>query len=129
MYKEYQSVFQSIQIKHNEQQNSITADNGNDEKKYNIKNILQTIYTLKQTSRKNNIMREAKEIFYDPEFFGKLDTNNYLLGCNNCVIDFKQKTHRKGQYDDYISKTTNLNYLPLSHYQKRCPKIIEDIRG
>jgi P4 family phage/plasmid primase-like protien len=128
MYKEYQSVFQSIQMKHNEQQNSITADNGNDDKKYNIKNILQTIYTLKQTSRKNNIMREAKEIFYDPEFFGKLDKNNYLLGCNNCVIDFKAKSHRKGQYDDYISKTTNLNYLPLSHYEKRCPNIIEDIK-
>ena len=89
MYKEYQSVFQSIQIKHNEQQNAITADNENDEKKYNIKNIFKTIYTLKQTSRKT-ILCEAKEIFYDPEFFA-IDTNNYLLGCNNCVIDFKQK--------------------------------------
>ena len=42
----------------------------------------------------------------------KLDTNCFLLGCNNCVIDFKAKTHRKGSHDDYISKSTNINYLP-----------------
>tara|TARA_Y100000591_G_scaffold331024_1_gene363658 strand:- start:9430 stop:11043 length:1614 start_codon:yes stop_codon:yes gene_type:complete len=69
---------------------------------------------LKTTSWKNNIMKEAKELFYDKNFMNKLDNNPYLLCFNNYVIDFKNKIHRKGQPDDYISKSTNIDYIPLS---------------
>ena len=68
---------------------------------------------LKTTSWKNNIMREAKELFYDKNFMNKLDNNPYLMCFNNYVIDFKNKIHRKGQPDDYISKSTNIDYIPL----------------
>ena len=44
----------------------------------------------------------------------KLDSNPYLLCFNNFVIDFKNKIHRKGQPDDYISKSTNIDYCPLN---------------
>ena len=37
----------------------------------------------------------------------KMDKNPYLLCFNNYVIDFKNKIHRAGQPDDYISKCTN----------------------
>ena len=67
---------------------------------------------LKKTTWKNNIMREAKELFYDKDFYNKLDQNPYLLCFNNYVIDFKNKTHRIGQPDDYISKSTNIDYYP-----------------
>ena len=67
---------------------------------------------LKTTSWKNNIMKEAKELFYDKEFMNKLDSDPYLLGFNNYVIDFKSKTFRKGKPDDYISKCTNVDYIP-----------------
>ena len=69
---------------------------------------------LKTTSWKNNIMKEAKELFYDKTFMNKLDSNPYLLCFNNCVIDFKNKISRKGQPDDYISKSTNIDYVPIS---------------
>lgn len=68
---------------------------------------------LKKTCWKNNIMREAKELFYDKDFYNKLDNNAYLLCFNNYVIDFRAKTHRPGQPDDYISKSTNIDYIPL----------------
>lgn len=68
---------------------------------------------LKTTSWKNNIMREAKEIFHDDTFVEKLDSNPYLFAFNNYVIDFKNKTHRKGKPDDYISKTSNIDYIPF----------------
>ena len=58
------------------------------------------------------------EIFYDNNFYDKLDTNAYLLGCNNCVIDVLNKIHRKGKHDDYISKSTNIDYKPLQYYEK-----------
>lgn len=68
---------------------------------------------LKKTTWKNNIMREAKELFYNAEFINKMDQNPYLLCFNNYVIDFKTKMCRKGQPDDYISKSTNIDYVPL----------------
>lgn len=70
---------------------------------------------LKTTSWKNNIMKEAKELFYDKTFINKLDSNPYLLCFNNYVVDFKNKIYRKGQPDDYISKSTNIEYIPLSN--------------
>lgn len=69
---------------------------------------------LKKTTWKNNIMREARELFYDQHFIQKLDQNPYLLCFSNCVVDFKEKLHRAGRPDDYISKCTNIDYIPLS---------------
>tara|TARA_B100000902_G_scaffold307200_1_gene296049 strand:+ start:1519 stop:4302 length:2784 start_codon:yes stop_codon:yes gene_type:complete len=69
---------------------------------------------LKTTSWKNNIMKEAKELFYDKTFMNKLDSNPYLLCFNNCVVDFKNNISRKGQPDDYISKSTNIDYIPIN---------------
>ena len=66
---------------------------------------------LKKTNWKNNIMREARELFYDKDFINKLDNNPYLLCFQNYVIDFKEKIYRKGQPDDYISKSTNIEYI------------------
>lgn len=69
---------------------------------------------LKKTQSKQNIMREACELFYDKEFLSKLDRNPYLLCFNNGVVDFKQRIHRKGQPDDFISKCTNNDYIPYN---------------
>ena len=67
---------------------------------------------LKTTSWKNNIMKEAKELFYDKEFINKVDSNPYLLGFNNYVVDFKNKIYRKGLPEDFITKSTNIDYIP-----------------
>ena len=94
----------------------ITKKENNDENTENLKTrslkLGDICILLKTTSWKNNIMREAKELFYDKEFMNKLDSNVYLLCFNNYVIDFKSKTHRKGKPDDYISKSTNIDYIP-----------------
>jgi hypothetical protein len=44
-----------------------------------ILKFVKTAALLKKTSSKNTIMKEAKEIFYDKEFYSKLNTNNYLI--------------------------------------------------
>ena len=89
--------------------------------------MLATCKSLKKTTTKQNIMREARELFYDRDFMSKIDNNVYLLGCNNCVIDFKEKIHRNGKHDDYISKSTGINYIPLSYYQEHKSHIINEI--
>ena len=86
-----------------------------DYKTYNtrVRKLTDIGLFLKKTTWKNNIMREARELFYDQHFIQKLDQNPYLLCFNNCVVDFKEKTHRAGRPDDYISKCTNIDYIPL----------------
>jgi P4 family phage/plasmid primase-like protien len=79
---------------------------------------------LKRTMHKNNIMREARDIFYDPKFIDKLDTNTRLLGCVNGVVDFNEKSFRVGRPEDYISKNTNINYRALDR-AKSCVQIEE----
>ena len=103
-------------------------DNDFSEYKKKMNEMYSTCKLLKKTATKNNVMREAKELYYDGEFMNKLDKNSYLLGCNNFVIDFNEKTHRKGRHDDYISKSTGLNYIPLHVYKEKEPHLIDQVK-
>ena len=80
--------------------------------KKQIKIICDIKNKLKKTNDKNNIMREAAEILYDSEFIKNMDTNKYLMCFNNGVVDFKNKIFRDGYPEDYITKTTKINYVP-----------------
>lgn len=82
----------------------------------------------KSRSKKGQIMKEASDIFYDIDFYKHLDSNPLLLGCKNYVIDFKEKNHRIGKFDDYISLSTNIDYHPLDYYEKTSPLIIVEIK-
>ena len=77
-----------------------------------IKYITELSQKLKRTTDKNNIMREAAEIFYDKLFISNMDTNKYLLCFSNGVIDFEKKIFRDGYPQDYITKSTNIPYIP-----------------
>ena len=80
--------------------------------KWKVVRLTEVLPTLKKTIWKNNIMREAKELFYDKEFYTNLDQNPYLLCFKNGVIDFKAKAFRRGLPEDYISFCTNIEYYP-----------------
>lgn len=80
---------------------------------------------LMSTGDKKNIMTEAKELFHDSQFMEKLDTNPYLLCFENGVVDFKDKVFRKGLPEDYISKSTNLDYKPID--RKKDATVIAEI--
>jgi len=83
-------------------------------KRNSVHKCSSIINKLGRTNDKKNIMTEAKELFYDPHFIEKLDTNPYLLCFNNGVIDFKTKEFRKGLPEDCISMTTKIHYIPIS---------------
>ena len=104
-------------------------DSKNDKHRNRSNNLGEICVVLKTTSWKNNIMKEAKELFYDKTFMNKLDSNPYLMCFNNCVVDFKNKICRKGQPDDYISKSTNIDYIPMKELQARGNgETIDDIK-
>ena len=77
--------------------------------------VIRIIQRLGQTSDKKNIMQEARDLFEDTEFYNRLDSDPYLLGCKNGVVDFKEKIFRKGRPEDYITKCTNVDYYPINH--------------
>ena len=76
--------------------------------------ILDICTRLGNTPDKQNIMTEARELFYDGSFLKKLDMNPYLMCFSNGVIDFKEKRFRNGYPEDNLSKCTNIDYIPLN---------------
>ena len=80
--------------------------------KKKVLHVSQLQIRLKKTNDKNNIIKEAGTLFYDKTFNEMKDTNVYLLGFTNGVIDFKNKVFREGYPQDYITKTTNIEYIP-----------------
>ena len=85
------------------------------------------IVHLSSTSHKDHILKEARELFYDADikFMDLLDSNPKLMCFKNGVIDFQEKTFRRGRAEDYLEKSTNINYVPLD--RKRDAKIIAEI--
>lgn len=85
---------------------------------------------LKRTSYKQNIMKEASEIFSvnDPEFINRLDTNRNLLCFTNGVFDFEQKCFRDGKPEDYLSLSTNIPYKKINHNNPEHIQIISEIK-
>jgi len=110
-------------------QTSNSSQSTNDEGRNRSSRLANVAQLLKRTNWKNNIMREARETFYDSTFYENLDANPHLLCFNNYVIDFKENKpenrYRRGRPDDYISKSTNIDYIDYS-VLKSAHKDIED---
>ena len=65
---------------------------------------------LKQTSFKDNIMKECREQFYVERFEEKLDSRCYLVGFENGIYDLDAEEFRDGRPEDYVSFSTNTHY-------------------
>ncbi|MAO82826.1 MAG: hypothetical protein CMH50_02945, partial [Myxococcales bacterium] len=92
-----------------------------------INNCINIIDRCKKTSTKDSIMREAREIFYQRNFIQKLDQNPLLLGFDNGVIDFETKEFRKGKPSDFISLSTNRNYVPIDRNNDEHNDVLKQI--
>jgi P4 family phage/plasmid primase-like protien len=89
-----------------------------EEKKVNsrARRILSIMQRLTRTTDKQHIMKEAQELFHDPDFLDKLDMNPYLLCFSNGVFDFKEKAFRNGRPEDHLSMCTNIDYVQLDPF-------------
>ena len=105
-------------------QNYETNEEAHEKIQKKMKKIAEVSVRLKKTNDKNNIMREAMELFYDKEFIINMDQNKYLLCFSNGVIDFKNKMFRQGYPQDYITKSTKIPYVP---YDEKRPSEMKDI--
>ena len=94
-----------------ESQQYESTDENHEKIQRKIKKISEICVKLKKTNDKNNIMREAMEIFFDKDFTKNIDSNPYLMCFSNGVFDFKNKEFRQGYPQDYITKSTNVPYV------------------
>jgi len=112
-------------------ENELTEYAENDERREFLKKkvglIQQIKITLKKTTPKDHIMREAAEIFYDGNFVKSMDANPYLLCFNTGVVDFTTKTFRDGLPDDYITKTTRIDYIAYDESNPEWKKSSEEL--
>ena len=90
-----------------------------------LKKLSAITNSLKTTNFKNNIMKECSELFYDRQFLNKLDENRYLLGFDNGVYDLKTGEFRDGQPDDYISISTENDYIEFDENNPYVDDIFE----
>ena len=88
-----------------------------------LKQINKLISNLKSSPFKNNVMKEAQEVFYDPEFKDLLDINPYLIAFKNGVLDLKTNNFRRGLPEDYLSKCLPINYTKYSDDSKEVQEV------
>jgi P4 family phage/plasmid primase-like protien len=74
---------------------------------------------LHKMSYKREIISELLHLYYDGTFAEKLDENRYLIGFDNGVYDLKKKVFRNGRPEDYISFSTNCNYINYDESDKQ----------
>lgn len=86
--------------------------------------FVELTYQLKTTSFKDNIMKEAKELFFDGKFVDKLDTNLNLIGFENGIYDLDAHELRDGKPEDYVSLSTKIEYIPKEQWD---PEIVNQI--
>lgn len=84
--------------------------------------IQKIISQLMNISFKEKVMKECKNLFYDPDFEKKLDEKYDLIGFDNGIYDLENNEFREGRPDDYISKTTGNDY---THFNQNNPYSIK----
>jgi len=90
-----------------------------------IARTLEICAILKRAPKKENIMREACDLFYVKNFVSLLDSKDHIICFNNGVFDFEEKVFRPGRHDDYTSKSTKIDYVPID--QQRDGAILAEI--
>lgn len=90
----------------------------------NIEGCRDLATKLKTKSFKDNILSEAKELFYDNEFEDKLNENHHLVGFENGVVDLDKHIFREGRPDDFITFSTKTKYLEFYMKSKEYKEIM-----
>lgn len=92
------------------------------ENKEKMDRCMKLAYQVKDNGFKTGVLKECSRMFYDNEFEKKRDANCDLIGFENGVFDIKEMRFRDGQPDDYLTKSTEINYI---EYDLQHPKVLE----
>lgn len=79
--------------------------------------------TLHTTKFKKDVITECAILFYDRDFFQKLDEKRNLLGFENGVLDLDTMTFRDGYPEDFLTFTTKINYFPYNAEDEKIKQV------
>jgi len=108
-------ISEDIRLKYTALLNEVFPLTNNPEKKDHnaeaaFKECKRMLKNLKNNTFKNNIMKEARDLFFDKDFFKKLNSDPYLIAMKNGVYDLKKNEFRKGTPDDFLSRCMPISY-------------------
>ena len=110
--------------------NKEVEENAEDKSDVNVimkrsQQIYKLIANLKSAPYKNNIMKEAMEVFYDRRFKAKLNQNGHLIAFKNGVYDLKNNIFRDGLPEDFLSKHIPIEYKEYNESDEDVQNVIE----
>jgi P4 family phage/plasmid primase-like protien len=79
--------------------------------------------TLHTTKFKKDVITECSILFYDRDFFNKLDEKRNLLGFENGILDLDTMKFRDGYPEDYLTFTTKINYFPYNAEDEKIKQV------
>ncbi|ARF09495.1 D5-like helicase-primase [Indivirus ILV1] len=88
-------------------------------------NVMKIMNNLKKSGFKDRVIRECRNMFYDPKFEEKLDSNRDLIGFDNGVYDLISGTFRPGCPDDLVSLTVGYDYVEYNVDHEYIKGIVE----
>lgn len=94
----------------------------------NVEICEDLITKLKMKGYKDQILAEAKELFYDSHFEEKLDERHELIGFKNGVLDLDKRVFREGRPDDFITFSTKTTYTPNYKNAREYREIMEFLK-
>lgn len=77
------------------------------------KKLIRVAENLKNTPYKSCVLRECATLFYITNFESLLDSRQHLVAFKNGIFDLDIMELREGLPEDYISFSTNIDYIPL----------------
>jgi hypothetical protein len=123
--KELSGLFLRLYDDYFAKKSNLKASSSSNEERDKIEKQLKSIMKIKNmlttNSQKKYIISECCEKFHLEDFENNLDTNTYLIGMDNCVVDLSCKLYNKlysqsnkyirmGKPEDYISMSTGQRY-------------------
>jgi phage/plasmid-associated DNA primase len=104
------SIMNKIAVSASDDSVSSTSTNV-DKIKKDCERLLKISFKLRDSSFKDNLMKEMREFFYNEDFLNKLDDNPNLIGFNNGVYCLKEGNFRFAYPEDYISYSVGYDYI------------------
>ena len=123
VFKEFNRMSAEYSLK------AANCDDDDDQERFTkyAKNYSKIALDLKKTPKKSNLLKECSEFFYQEKFEEKLDSKCTLIGFNNGVFDLETLEFRKGHPDDYISFSTNIDYIEYNENDEINKEIMDFI--
>lgn len=79
--------------------------------KKDCERLLRIAMKLRDSSFKDYVIKEMRELCYNEDFIEKLDSDPNLIGFNNGVFCLKDKVFRDASPDDFLSYSVGYDYI------------------